>query len=89
MKKRMFDADSLEDYDIERIADKIEDTGRIATAVHSEVCDQIRQLTKLLEDRIDRRVAEALKSGSLELSEDMVKNEVKIKLIKYLLEEEK
>lgn len=88
MKKRMFDADSLEDYDIERIADKIEDTGRIATAVRSEICDQIRGLTQLIEDRIDKRVDAALKSGNLELSEDTVKNEVTIKLIKHLLEEE-
>lgn len=86
--KKAIDIDSLEDYDIERIADKIEDTGRIAIAVHREVSDQLREFTKLLDAHIDGAVKKNLRKSNLEMNEDVVKAEVTLKLIKKILEDE-
>ena len=87
MRKKDFDADSLSDYDIERIADKIEDTGRIASAVHSEVSERLDSLRKLLELAIKHEVRTALKKENLDVCVDTVQKEASLKLIKYILEE--
>lgn len=79
MKKQKFDADLLDDYDIERIAGKIEKTGRIALAVHREVADQVRPL----QDKIEKLVEQKVKRAQIEGSS----NEAYIKLLKYILEE--
>lgn len=83
MKKRAFDVETLDDYDIERIADKIEKTGRIAVAVDQEVQEQIRALTNLLQKQIERVVEEKVKHAQYEGSS----NEAYTKLLKYILEE--
>lgn len=83
MKKRAFDVETLDDYDIERIADKIEKTGRIATAVHEEVCDQV----KILAARLDSRIDQCVRSKIRKERWDVVKDEPYIKLLKYILEE--
>lgn len=83
MKKRAFDVETLDDYDIERIADKIEKTGRIATAVYAEVADQIRPLRDLIEGEVNKSVRNALRAKGFTASN----NEPYIKLLKYLLEE--
>lgn len=83
MKKRAFDVETLDDYDIERIADKIEKTGRIATAVYNEVADQVRPLSDLIERQVDKTVRNALRAKGFTASKD----EPYIKLLKYILEE--
>ena len=83
MKKRAFDVETLDDYDIERIADKIEKTGRIAVAVDHEVQEQIRTLTNLLQKQIERVVEQKVKHAQNEGSS----NEAYTKLLKYILEE--
>ncbi len=83
MKKRAFDVETLDDYDIERIADKIEKTGRIATAVHREVVDQVRPLGDAIDMKIDKAVRNALRAKGLTALND----EPYIKLLKYILEE--
>ena len=82
MRKATFDADKLTDYDIERIADKIEDTGRIATAVRSEISDQIYMLTGHIDEYINEHIKKAIKSKGFTPT-----NEPYIKLLKYILEE--
>ena len=83
MKKRAFDVETLDDYDIERIADKIEKTGRIATAVYAEVVDQVRPLRDLIEGEVNKSVRNALRAKATKFYDD----EPYIKLLKYILEE--
>lgn len=83
MKKRAFDVETLDDYDIERIADKIEKTGRIATAVHREVVDQVRPLGDAIDMKINKAVKNALRAKGF----TAIKDEAYIKLLKYILEE--
>lgn len=83
MKKRAFDVETLDDYDIERIADKIEKTGRIAVAVDNAVQEAIRPLTNVLQNQIERVVKRNVKHAQNEGSS----NEAYIKLLKYILEE--
>ena len=83
MKKRAFDVETLDDYDIERIADKIEKTGRIAVAVDHEVQEQIRALTNVLQKQIEIVVEKKVKHAQYDGSS----NEAYIKLLKYILEE--
>lgn len=83
MKKRAFDVETLDDYDIERIADKIEKTGRIAVAVDHEVQEQIRALTNVLQKQIEIVVEKKVKHAQYEGSS----NEAYTKLLKYILEE--
>lgn len=82
MRKETFDADKLTDYDIERIADKIEDTGRIATAVKSEISDQIYMLIGHIDEYIDKNIKKAIKSKGFTPI-----NEPYIELLKYILKE--
>lgn len=83
MKKRAFDVETLDDYDIERIADKIEKTGRIAVAVDHAVQEEISALTNVLQKQIERVVEQKVERAQNEGSS----NEAYTKLLKYILEE--
>ena len=83
MKKRAFDVEKLDDYDIERIADKIEKTGRIAVAVNNEVSENLREVTNLLQNQIEKVVEQKVKRAQNEGST----NEAMLKLVKYIIEE--
>ena len=83
MKKRAFDVEKLDDYDIERIADKIEKTGRIAVAVDHAVREELREVTNLLQNQIEKVVEQKVKRAQNEGST----NEAMLKLVKYIIEE--
>lgn len=83
MKKRAFDVEKLDDYDVERIADKIEKTGRIAVAVDYAVKEELREVTNLLQNQIEKVVEQKVKRAQNEGSS----NEAMLKLVKYILEE--
>lgn len=81
--KRAFNVENLDDYDIERIADKIEKTGRIAVAVDHAVREELREVTNLLQNQIEKVVEQKVKRAQNESSS----NEAMLKLVKYILEE--
>lgn len=83
MKKRTFDVETLDDYDIERIADKIEETGRIAVAVDHAVQEEIRTVANLLQNQIEKVVERKVKQAQNGSSS----NEAMLKIVKYILEE--
>jgi pyruvate/2-oxoglutarate/acetoin dehydrogenase E1 component len=83
MKKRAFDVETLDDYDIERIADKIEKTGRIAVAVDHAVQEEIRTVANLLQNQIEKVVERKVKQAQNGSSS----NEAMLKIVKYILEE--